>query len=57
MDPLGHQLKGDPDIQDQSVQKLPIKREDIRGVWTWKIQLIEFNNLIAILEKETKIMN
>ena len=32
MDPLGHQLKGDPDIQDQSVQKLPIKREDIRGV-------------------------
>jgi hypothetical protein len=24
MDPLGHQLKEDPDLQDQNVQKLPI---------------------------------
>jgi hypothetical protein len=33
-----------------------IKREDIRGVWTWKIQLIEFNNLIGHSGKENKEM-
>jgi hypothetical protein len=42
VDPLGHQLKGDPDLQDQSVQKLPISSVKIYvECEPGKIQLIK----------------